>query len=265
MKSLTAALPMAVALAAAPASARPVSIGLDVPGLSLGLLLEDDASKGQPAPPNAQPPAPQTPQVSGDQPDVVTLRDGRVYRGRILYQVQGGLLFSDPRFPQSFVIPLGDVANVTHPGGPVVPPQPSGITAQRLMLESQLRDLQLRLDSLSVFPAIGTMAGGAISIGIGIMLYALYNTSTCSNTVPPVCVADPNAQTNAIIFGLLAGIPGAVALILGTLELISVTNRQAEIQSQIGQIRQSLQQLSVQQQAGVAPPRTPPPLITLRF
>jgi hypothetical protein len=263
MKALTAALPIVVALVAAPASARPVSIGLDVPGLSLGLLLGDDTSpKGQPAPaapPNAQP---QTPQA-GDQPDVVTLRDGRVYRGRILYQVQGGLLFSDPRFPQSFVIPLGDVANVQHPGGQVLPP--TGVTAQRLMLENQLRDLQLRLDSLSVFPAIGTMAGGAISIGIGVMLYALYNTSTCNNAVPPYCVQDPNAQTNAIIFGLLAAIPGAVALILGTLELISVTNRQAEIQSQIVQVKQSLAQLSVQQQAGVAPPRTPPALITLRF
>jgi hypothetical protein len=244
---------LSVLLVASPALARPLSVGLDAPSLSLELLFAQETPPPVVLPPPAQP--------STEQPDVVTLRDGRVYRGRVLYQVQGGLLFSDPRFPQSFVISFGDIANVQHPGGPV---QPSGITSQRLMLEAQLRDLQLRADSLTVFPAIGTMAGGAISIGIGIMLYALYNTSTCSGGVPNVCLADPNAQTNAIVFGLLAGIPGAVALILGTLELISVTNRQAELQSQITQVKQSLAQLGAVQ-SGVAPPRTAPALLTLHF
>ena len=249
-------LPLVVVLLASPALARPLSVGLDVPGLSLAILANEDAPG-----PTAQPPAPPPP---SDLPDVVTLRDGRVYRGRVLYQVQGGLLFSDPRFPQSFVIPFGDIANVQHPGGQ--PPPPTGITAQRLMLEAQLRDLQLRADALTVFPAIGTMAGGAISIGIGIMLYSLYNQ--CSNVYLPngnvSCVTDSTTQTDAIIFGLLAGIPGAVALLLGTLELISVTNRQAELEHQIAQVKHDLAQLGAVQ-AGVAPPPHPPALLTLHF
>jgi len=248
-------LPALLMLVGPAALARPLSVGLDVPGLSLAMLMEQD-TPGQ----VVQPPPPAQPQPSVDQPDVVTLRDGRVYRGRILYQVQGGLLFSDPRFPQSFVIPFGDVASVQHPGGAY---QLSPLASQRLSLETQLRDLQLRLDQLTVFPAIGTMAGGAISIGIGVMLYFLYNT--CSYTAGnQVCVPDPGAQTNAIIFGMLAAIPGAVALILGTLELISVTNRQAELERQIVQVKQSLAQLGAVQ-AGVTPPRTPPALFTLHF
>jgi hypothetical protein len=250
-------LPVVALAIAPPALARPLSVGLDLPSYSLGVLLGED----QPAQP-VQPPPPAPPPGSPEQPDVVTLRDGRVYRGHILYQVQGGLLFSDPRFAQSFVIPFGDIANVQHPGGQPQPLQTSGITAQRLVLEAQLRDLQLRLDSLTVFPAIGTMAGGAISIGIGIMLYALYNTSTCDPYGN--CVSDPNAQTNAIIFGLLAGIPGAVALILGTLELISVTNKQADLEHQIAQVKQSLAQLGAVQ-SGVAPPPKIPALLTLHF
>jgi hypothetical protein len=239
---------------ASSALARPLAVGLDLPSLALPVLFFQET----PPPVVVIPPVAPAP---ADQPDVVTLHDGRVYRGRILYQVQGGLLFSDPRFPQSFVIPLADIANVTHPGAPQSPLQPPNpLLAERLMLEAQLRDLQLRLDSLSVFPAVGTIVGGGVSIGIGIFLYSItYNSCApgfdCSTT-----------NTEAVVFGLLAAIPGAVAVVLGTLELISVTNRQKDVETQIAQVKQSLAQLgSPQAQAGVTPPHTPPGLITLRF
>jgi hypothetical protein len=239
------------------ALARPVSIGLDLPAYTLPIVFGEETP-----PPVVLPPGP--PQAPEPQ-DVVTLHDGRVYRGKILYQVQGGLLFSDPRFPQSFVIPFADIANLQHPGGPPPAESPNPMLAQRLMLEAQLRDLQLRADALTVFPAIGTMAGGAVSIGIGIFLYASLQNSNCVVTVTGQldCSA---SQTDAIVFGLLAAIPGAVALALGTLELISITNRQNELQAQITQVKQSLAQVgSVQARAGVLPPRSPPALITLHF
>jgi hypothetical protein len=247
-----------VLLFAPSALARPLAVGLDLPSLSLPVLLGGDEV---PTPPVVLTPV--TPQP--DQPDVVTLHDGRIYRGRILYQVQGGLLFSDPRFAQSFVIPFADIANIQHPGAPPAAEPPSPLLAQRLTLEAQLRDLQLRADSLTVFPAVGTMAGGAISIGIGIFLYAMFQNQGCVQTGPNTldCSA---SQTDAVVFGLLAAVPGAVALALGTLELVSITNRQHELQAQMTQVKQSLAQLgSVQAQAGVIAPRAPPGLITLRF
>jgi hypothetical protein len=136
--------------------------------------------------------------------------------------------------------------------------------AQRLQLEAQLRDLQLRLDNLSIFPAVGTIVGGGISIGIGITLYFV-TVGQCTS-IPGVQDCSQN-NTDALIFSMLAIVPGAIAALLGTLELVSITNRQNELQSQINQVKQSLAQLSAAQAqaAGVVPPHAPPGLITLRF
>ena len=209
-------------LAAAPAAwARPLSLDLGLPSLSCPVLF------GQASPPPpvvlpsgpAQPPAESTPAA----PDTVRLKDGRVLRRKILRDVPGGLLFHDVAGQQTLVLPYGDVVDIQPSKAVAAPPATGGPTTdRRLFLEGQIREVQSRYDALSIAPAIEELIAGIVAIA-GAVLFLYLAPGTLDD-----------------VFAALIGVPGALSLVVGLVELVSVVKREGELQEQLDLLRHQL-------------------------
>jgi len=247
---MTRACLLSVCLVASVAQATPLSASLSIPRLSLELLF------GQTPPPVVLPDAPVTPPGPSAVPvpapapwtdglDHLRLRDGRDLKGKILSQVQDGFLFSDAGSNTTFVVPFKDIADLQRasaPQGftPTLAPNSSG--ERRFFLEAELRDLQTRLEAVSVWPGIEGIAGGVIGLGVGVVLLAVFGTS----------------DGVELIFVALAGVTGLISLISGVVSLVSAENRKGELSGQIAQVQDQLSKLPPI--AGLLPSAAPPAL-----
>jgi hypothetical protein len=213
--------------------ARPLALELDVPHLACPLLF-GQAQAVQPivAPPPVvlQPGPPQQgPEAVAPTPGVDTLRikDGRTLQGKILYQVQTGLLFRDAVSQQTYVVPFGDIVDLQQ-GKLAFPATGALVPDKRLFLEAQIREVKGRYDSLSLWPAIEELVGGAIGVASGV-LFALLLPDTLD-----------------YVLGALIGATGVISLVVGVFEMASVVKRENELQEQLEQLKAQLGQLKAE-------------------
>lgn len=225
----------------------PRALDLATPRLSLRLLL------GQSPPPVALPESGARDAADGasDGFDHLTLRDGRALRGKILTQVQEGFLFHDAVSNASFVVPFADIADLQRPAPlqlraePQLPPaRESSSGERRFFLESSLRDLQMRYDALSLWPGIETLIGGAVGLGVAILIVALVGTDTLD-----------------LVFAGLSGVLGAISLVSGIAEVVSIEKREGELTQQMAAVQDQLSQLPRTSLS----PAVPRPAFAVRF
>ncbi len=232
----------AALLASAAASARPLALDLGLPALSLF---------GQvPPPPVVLPPGP--PLAPGEvappgaaSHDALRLKDGRTLEGKILYPVQNGLLFHDAASGQTYVVPFADIVDLQQ-SRPELPGTAVATTDRRLFLEAQIREVKLRYEALSLWPAVEELCAGALGIGGGVLLYVVTGGF-------PVDVVDG-------IFAAILAVTGAVSLAVGVAELASVVKRESELKDQLEHLQVQLGQLRSENL-----PAPPPPLVAIRF
>lgn len=238
----------AVCTAAGRGLARPMALDLDIPPLACPLLF-GQAQPVQPvvAPPPVvlQPGPPQqgpeavAPAAVGDS---LKLKDGRTLQGKILYQVQTGLLFRDGVSQQTYVVPFGDIVDLQQ--GKSVLPTPTGLVPdRRLFLEAQIRDVKGRYDALSLWPPVEELVAGALGVLGGVLFIVL----------------DPYGGTLDYVFAALLGIPGAISLVAGILEMASVVRRENELQEQLDHLKAQLGQLRAEAMPA------PPQVVAFRF
>ena len=230
---------LSACLPAASALARPLTLDLGLPALACPLLLGQD----YPPPPvvlppgPAQAPGPNLPVAAGEAPDTVRLRDGRELHGKILYQVQGGLLFHDAESRSSFVLPFGDIMDLRQPSAG--PPGRLLQDERHFLLETQLRDLEARADALTVWPPVEELLFGLVGVAGGVILYVI-------------------GGPGSLLWAALVGVPGLITLLIGGFDLASVLRREADLEGQIGQLRRQLGEAG----AMAEPPSMP---VALRF
>ncbi|MHB1843571.1 MAG: hypothetical protein ACYCWW_01885 [Deltaproteobacteria bacterium] len=219
------------------AEARPLSLDLGLPAFTCPLLFGDEASL--PPPPVVLPEL-EGPSAATGAPDAIRLRDGRLLHGKILTSVQNGLLFRDAQSQQTIVLPFAEVVDVSHPGA-APPLSPALLDQQRhFFLEAQLRDLQGRYDSLSVWPPVEELLFGVLGVATGLLLYLLEGPA-------------------GLIWAAFIGVPGLISLVVGTFELTSVLHREGDLEDQIAAVRAEL----ARARGAEAP--TPAPLAPLAF
>ncbi|MHB8420119.1 MAG: hypothetical protein ACYDCL_18745 [Myxococcales bacterium] len=235
----------ALTLSFAPlAAARPLALGLGLPSLALF----GQVQPAVPPPPVVLPPGPPLepgfappPEAAVPAPaDVLRLRDGRTLQGKILYQVQSGLLFRDEVSRQTYVVPFADIVDVRQ-GQTTVPAPGAFAPDRRLFLEAQIREVKARYDELSVWPAIEEMIAGALGVGGGVLLFALTGD----------LIDD--------VFSAILGVAGLLSLTVGVLELASVVRQENETKDQLQHLEVQLGQLRSENLP------VPPPALALRF
>jgi hypothetical protein len=230
--------------------ARPLALDLDLPTLACPLLFGQApaVAPGPPTPLGLAPPPvvlqPGPPEGAAPAPgaDSLRLKDGRTLQGKILYQVQTGLLFHDALSQQTYVVPFGDIVDVQQ-GKLTAPPATSVVPDRRLFLEAQIRDVKARYDSLSLWPPIEELIGGVLGVAGGVLFLALL----------------PGDVLDYVLAGLLI-IPGGISLVAGTLEMASVVRRENELQDQLDRLKGQLGQLKAE-----ALPAVGPQVVAFRF
>ncbi len=244
VQALLAAL---VCTAAGRGLARPLALDLDLPPLACPLLF----GQAQPIQPALAPPPvvlqPGPPQ-QGPEPaatsvgDQLRLKDGRTLQGKILYQVQTGLLFRDATTQQTYVVPFGDIVDLQQ--GKAVLPTPSALVPdRRLFLEAQIREVKGRYDALSLWPPVEELVAGALGVLGGVLFIVL----------------DPYGGALDYVFAALLGVPGGISLVAGIIEMASVVRRENELQDQLDHLKLQLGQL----RAEALPAQ--PPVVAFRF
>lgn len=227
MRSLYALLAAVACVCASRALASPLSLDLGLPPLACPLLF----GQTSPPPPVVLPPGPPEhgPAAAAQGAATLKLKDGRTLQGKILYQVQDGLLFRDEAGQRTFVVPFGDIVDLQQGAseGRLVLPAPAAIVPdRRLFLEGQIRDVKARYDALSYWSPIEELVGGALGIAGGVIFLAL-----------PIFGGDSTLEW---VFAALLAVPGAISLVAGTVELASVVRRQNELQEQLAHLQAQL-------------------------
>ncbi len=232
---------------AAPATAwaRPLSLDLGMPRLTL-------LGQAVPPPPVVLPPGPPE-ELGRGAPvttDTVRLSDGRVLHGKILRELHEGLLFRDSLTQETVVLPFTTIVDIqSAKAAPAAPAAIFPTGDRRLFLQGQIRDVQARYDALSIAPAIEEIVAGAVAIAGAVLFLALGGMGT----------AGSDAVLNDV-FAALIGIPGALSLIIGTVDLISTERQESALQDQLDQLRHQLAGYRSEIRPAVAPP-----VFALRF